>query len=1038
MNDARIYRIGRQAAVALALIGFLAFIGPALTAAPVDPTLVLHYKFDKNSRAAVKDLSGHGNDGKIIDGQWLAEVDGRKGVLRLNGRSSYIDCGSGDRVRVDGDTTIEMWVRLNRPLKETRWGGLFDASSSFQFTSAYFGSELLAYYRNRDDRREMMVEPIPRHILGDQWAHLAVVVAYPRMKFYCDGKLVRDGYMPFPGLNGQLQTGPTRIGGNGKTSFSPIDLTEFRLYRRALTQAEIAADAKGQPVVASADRQLRITPDWYRKAIAVRLTTHSANDADQAVEISLGDQAAQQVKLADASMNASGRYVAVATFPLTQDMKGRTVKATARLTGSGVQLDQAVKLEKPDWIHTKAGYSDKVLAPWTPVQAKSAKDGVQVGIWGRRYDFGPTPFLSRIETKQQEILAAPIRLDGLIDGRSIDWKGGQTALKAAAPTAAVVEQSYKADGATLTIAARTEYDGYTIYDCRITAGRDLKLDELKLDIPLKTQFATLCYGDRVLPLKKGAPLISQWYSGAVKGSLSFMFSPNIWLGNEDLGLTWQTESDQYWHNADPNRAIQILPDGQTTLFRAHFVDKPTQLKTGQSLHYKFALLATPIKPLVHDAWWWRIARSEPYGADLNLPDRRRGDEPTLAYYHRIGIRHLFTNVNDIWPWPMPVHPTFIAAQHRLVEAAHQQGIKVYPYVIHQRFPVTVPEFDPYGLNMANRPLRQFVPGSNPDEARPGPVTTAYGADSQGTVFMCDKSQALQDAYIHALAQRLEQFGDDGVYLDGTCQIGPLCENMDHGCGYKGADGKIHGTYPTFAVRDMMKRIYTVVKERNPDNIVDVHCSWGWNPAGLAYGDVLWTGEQWHQYAKTGVPGGYVSGALSLDQFRTEFMGYQLGVGAEMLTYRLGGNNMKCAAISLLHDISPRLSTNRYSHASQSSDDPYFALVPAIWKMREQFDAEHAKKLFYWNNQSYVNVAPQQCYATLLQNPKTGVLAIISNLARKKQDVTVRFDLDKLGLAGQRLKVFNPLNGQAVEMTPKGQLSLPLDSEAWVYVWLQPQ
>lgn len=64
---------------------------------------------------------------------------------------------------------------------------------------------------------------------------------------------------------------------------------------------------------------------------------------------------------------------------------------------------------------------------------------------------------------------------------------------------------------------------------------------------------------------------------------------------------------------------------------------------------------------------------------------------------------------------------------------------------------------------------------------------------------------------------------DGVYLDGTSEPWG-CRNLQHGCGYERADGSPGKTYPFFAVRQLMKRIYTVVKSRKPDGLVNVHQS----------------------------------------------------------------------------------------------------------------------------------------------------------------------------------------------------------------------
>jgi len=103
----------------------------------------------------------------------------------------------------------------------------------------------------------------------------------------------------------------------------------------------------------------------------------------------------------------------------------------------------------------------------------------------------------------------------------------------------------------------------------------------------------------------------------------------------------------------------------------------------------------------------------------------------------------------------------------------------------------------------------------------------------------------------------------------------------------------------------MKRIYTAIKKRKADGVVDAHCSWGYNPAAaLAYADVLWGGEQRHHLAKTWAKDGYVAGELRLNMFRTEFMGRQLGVATETLNDRLGPER-KVAVTSLLHDIPVR-------------------------------------------------------------------------------------------------------------------------------------
>ena len=206
----------------------------------------------------------------------------------------------------------------------------------------------------------------------------------------------------------------------------------------------------------------------------------------------------------------------------------------------------------------------------------------------------------------------------------------------------------------------------------------------------------------------------------------------------------------------------------------------------------------------------------------------------------------------------------------------------------------------------------------------------------------------------------------------------------------------------------------------------------YNVSALAYADMLWTGEQWFHLRGTGAKDGYVAAELTLDMFRTTFMGYQFGVAAETIPYRLltrGQKSSQVAATSFLHDIPVRIRTQ---------DTAYFDIMSRLWKIRDQFGAKEAQKLFYWNNQQYVTVTPEKCYALLLKHPTNGVLAFISNLRRDAQTVTVEFNLNKLGLRGKTLDVFNALTDEPVAMSSDGKISVPLGSEEWIYVWLRPK
>ncbi len=1024
-----IHTSSRAALAALALVA-----APLAYGASEDASLVLHYRFDAPAET-VRDLSDHGNDGKVTDGEFLPEVEGRRNVLRLNGKSSYVDCGSAESLHLSGDATLEMWVRQNGPTKDS-WGLLFGESPvrSFHFSITYDYGLGLFYRGTEFNHTEAMVIPAPRKLLGPEWTHLAMVVEYPRCRFYRNGELVRDAFMPIPGLT-KLSRLSKRIGG-GEKSYAPIDLTEVRVYRRAVSGEEIALRAAGKEANPAEARELAVEPDWYAGELTVRLVQKNRKPAGEEAEFVFTEGGREVARATGAFKNVSGnesqRFEAVARIPLKG--LGAKVKVAARV-GAQESASREVALQKPEWIHSKAGRTAAILPPWTPVRVERTDGALTLHVWGRRYELGAALLPAQIEAAGRPLLERPASLAARVAGKEAAWEAGPVSVVEEEGGGSVrLEQELRSGPMRLKARAKVDFDGFITYDLELAADTPANLDRLALEIPFLPEESRLCYAERVFP-KEAGKAIAEWFSGAVEGPLAFQFSPNLWIGGNDRGLTWQAESNAAWSNADPQRAITITPGKAGTLLQANWVDTARELKPGEKLHYRFALLATPVKPLERDAWALRVARYEPWGLEPEIPTRKTSNgTPEAKAIADLGVRHLFTNINDLWPWPLPISEAFSRATHGYIDALHAQGVKMHNYTIHQRMPTTTPEFDLYGLAMSNRPLKgQYVPTVSGKPERPGSLALGLGADSQSCSFMCPKSEALQDAFMHALERRLKTYKDDGVYLDGTVHIVP-CSNEIHGCGYRKADGTLEPTYPVFGVREMMQRIYALVRENAPGGIVDVHCSFGYNPASLAYADIMWTGEQWHHLRKVGTD--YVAGELTLDKFRTEFTGRQLGIAAETLHYRLR-NPMKIAATSLLHDISPRYSLQGFDNVTGKAD-PYFALLPELWKMRDRFGAQDAEKLFYWENAEYATVAGDQGYVTLLKHPRNGVLALVSNLSQGQQELTVKFDLAKLGLAEGKVRAWYPLTGKEATFAAGGEAKVPLESEEWAYLWLQPE
>ena len=312
-------------------------------------------------------------------------------------------------------------------------------------------------------------------------------------------------------------------------------------------------------------------------------------------------------------------------------------------------------------------------------------------------------------------------------------------------------------------------------------------------------------------------------------------------------------------------------------------------------------------------------------------------------------------------------------------------------------------------------------GYRPYHDPPQPVQSAY--------IVCYNS-VWQDAVVAGISKMMDEYGIDGVYLDGT-EYPHGCSNRLHGCGYWRPNGAIALTHPMFAQRNLMQRIYKVVRQRNPEGQVNVHNSTCMTIPTLAFATSYWDGEQ---FGKNFKPGTFALNALPLDAFRTEFMGRQWGVPAELL-WRRGApcSRPEAYAFALLHDV---LIREGYEN-TPAGVDPVVALElqSRLWKLSDEFGRKQATWLPYWKNSEYVTARPEGVYASLYQHPRNGVLAVISNLGRDDATADLEFHCDKLGLSTKKVSASDALANGPIEVKD-GKIQLSLPSLGWRLVWLK--
>jgi hypothetical protein len=402
-------------------------------------------------------------------------------------------------------------------------------------------------------------------------------------------------------------------------------------------------------------------------------------------------------------------------------------------------------------------------------------------------------------------------------------------------------------------------------------------------------------------------------------------------------------------------------------------------------------------------WDMRIHRQPPYGHEFSWPQKTIQGVPALQHYAANGVRGLI-----VWRW-WNVFSYMLPLGHEdefrgLVSALHKHDLQVLPYMIGFLISDSAPEFEAWRGEFLRRPEQEFTIAPN----------RLPGLGGQLCYHACPQGYWTEFAVAMA-ARCMDEYGIDGVYLDTTVRCHP-CDNATHGCGYTRPDGSRAPTYPVFRTRELIKRLRAVVKARRPNGLVDVHAYDCVNIPALAFADGMWIGEHLQKMQ-------HKPDALPLDRFRTEFMGHNLGIPADLLYYKLREYDPS-VAIAMLHDVPVR-----------GEKDADMEVLGGIYRVREAFGCREAEFVGYWENADLVSVSPSDCYVSLWKHPRNGVLAAVSNLSREAADIVVTAKGAALGL-GDAFTAHDARHERPVPVRYQA-FTVSLPSQQWTLVWLKP-
>jgi len=938
------------------MLSFSALVALLLRALPVSgqtqPTAYFSFEQDVNGVAGPNRITS-------TTGGKPELVPGKVGQgLKVGPTYGYLECPTAGVVNRTGGT-VEMWVQAQD------WRA--DDPKFHVFFETRGQGALYLYKFWTSDKLLMLTAPAVEGpytssqatatFAPGEWHHIAGTWSPAGVQAYFDGKQAQ----PLP-LPGQLPVtlGKTFLVGDQpwqfeRTSSSIID--EVRIYDRALSPEHIAAHAAGNlgftmPLRAETS-SLAYEIDPEARDAEVRFETGGADVDDRRLQVRAAVLQPGEAVSAGVAAQPVKAGEALVSLPLATSQPGKyEVAAEVLLDGqSAFTLRRELIIPSTEWLGNQIGLEDKVLPPWTPVEAQ----GTNLRCWGREYSFGQAALPTQITTAGMGVLAEPITLQLTTGGKASALAGQTAQLLDASPTTAHLQGQATAEVAGKRVPFRTdvtfEYDGLLLVAMTCDRPAELGVQALTIDIPVRAEHAL--YLHRYVPSWIPTSGAMPQGEGVIDKSA---FIPYVWFGDNDRGLFWFCESDEMWPNGQAENAIEILRQGDRVVLRLNVLAGGQKLPENWRL--VFGLQATPMKPIPKDYRKWRMT-----GA-------LAGD--------RVRARQ---NIQIVWPqanakdslaafgWPEAADEEAFAAH---INGLHDQGLLAVPYLCLTWVTDDTPEWRFFKRDWEGKACDPSIPdaGWKHQFALVSPVGKGYS-----------------DFIIWKTKQFMEKHHIDGVYHDQTHPYTP--SNTRAGWGYK-RDGVEHISYPILGYRALYRRNYAMVKSLPWPTFTQAHMSGKVVVPVLAYEDSYLDGEHFRGVVKDS----YMD-VTALEAFRAEYMGHQWGLAPYFLPEFDAEHAQQVEptrglmALLMIHDINVwPIWCN-----AKVVDDAFAAL--------DEFGYVDAEFIPYFDPKPPASTDLADIYTSAYRHADGAVLLVVANVGKEDREGDVRADLLRLGLANAK-------------------------------------
>jgi hypothetical protein len=637
------------------------------------------------------------------------------------------------------------------------------------------------------------------------------------------------------------------------------------------------------------------------------------------------------------------------------------------------------------WLNSTAGIDDLPVSPYGAIQVG---DSGSVNLTGKEISFDKAGLPSSIKVHGTEILMAPIRFHVETAVGNLHFAAHPSTVVRQRPGIIEKQTVLTNDLLKLTTIAEAESDGWLKYTFSIKPRINLKVADIRLEIPLRTETAPYVMGMGLPGSVAPETHDAKWERP----------HDSFWLGGTRAGLYCELRGASYcgpllnlYHPAPPASWYNSGKGGfriRTTGAQRNVIvySGHRQLRKGERLQFECAFIITPVKELnTHSQFTDRYFHN-PLAPD---PDER---------YLAAGVKII--NLHHANQYNPHINYPFVAVKEmkEFVDRWHGKGMKVKIYYTIRELTNYVAEI--WALRSLGNEILAGGSGGGytwlrehfVDDYTPSWYQYLDSTRVDASVVTAPGSSRWFNYYVEGLGWLVKNIGIDGLYLD----------DVSYG-------------------RNMLKRMRKVMEAAKPGCLIDLHSNTAFSlgPAiqyteFFPYIDKVWFGEGFHY------------NRMSAVSWLVESSGIPFGLMGDMLpqAHNEGDSPWRGMVFGMTSRLGWILDYSNDKHT-----DP-----TALWKVLDEFHIADAHMIGFWEKRPVVTTSDKDVMATAyLLDGK--ILVSIASWAKEKRNVKLRIDFAAAGFGPDHVRISAPpIDGFQPEREFRPTDSIPVEpTKGWLLV-----